>query len=159
MYMRVPCIMHVGKNGQNSGTKSIPWTVPTNQDPVPDCTCMASATRYSLKSPLSDQYMHCFRHVHACTTQNACGKKGTKLRRFLNRLYLLVYSCMVFLFSSFVEPYKTHTESKQTQENKRPVSNCLALFEVLVQRFVGFWENDVRPWHFQARRIGGPRRG
>ena len=66
-----------------------------------------------------------------------------------------MFSC----FSSFVEPYKTHSESKKTEENKRLGSFSPALLEALAQRFVGFGEHDVRPRVIQAGRIGGPGEG
>ena len=61
-------------------------------------------------------------------------------------------------FIVFCQPYKTPSGSKKKEENKRAGCNSLALLEALAKRFVWFGENQVRPRHFQADRIGGPGR-
>ena len=45
------------------------------------------------------------------------------------------------------------------EENKRDTSVGIALLEALAGQFIYFSENDVRPRHFRAGRIGGPGRG
>ena len=62
-------------------------------------------------------------------------------------------------FIVFRQPYKTPNGSKKKKKNKRDTSVGIALLEALAGQFIYFSENDVRPRHFRAGRIGGPGRG
>ncbi len=59
----------------------------------------------------------------------------------------------------FCQPHKTPSGSKKKKEIKRAGSNSIALLEPFAGQFIGAGESDVRPRHFQTRRIGGPGRG
>ena len=54
---------------------------------------------------------------------------------------------------------KRPTGVKKKKENKRDDLAGGALLEAFAGQIIGVGESDVRPRHFQARRIGGPGRG
>mgnify|MGYP000367624994 CR=1 FL=1 len=72
--------------------------------------------------------------------------------------------CVLWIFAklmvlSFFANLTRRLTGVRKIKNKRGGCNSPALLEALVQRFIWFGENDVRPRVIQTRRIGGPGRG